>query len=146
MEQRLYDLTEQLTLVLKTKHTDKLPEAVKRTMYARFFVYNLNKGGFAQFLFNAAGRYLPETETLLLDAKATVTHGFYVKAITLCTSNVPLYNAFLESDYISENELKNELHILSLEYFQSGTSFLEEAKVFMEETLTEAEQWLTFPA
>lgn len=126
-EQSLYATADKLRTYMQTRKPEKVPEEFNQLMLADFFVYNLNQGGFAQLLYNSGGQYLAEMEDLLLASEAPVTHSFYLRAIECCTKDIPRYHAFLESDYMSDNELKNELQLISIEYFQSGTAFMQEA-------------------
>jgi hypothetical protein len=140
-EQQLYDLADKMRQLMQTQRPAKVPEQVNTLMLADFFTYNLTQGGFSQLLFNSGGQYLAEMEDMLLASHARATHDFYIQAIQLCTSDIPRFHAFLESDFTSENELKNQLHLISLAYFKCGVSFVEEAKEYLTETMRSVETW-----
>ncbi|UYQ93640.1 hypothetical protein MKQ68_00810 [Chitinophaga horti] len=126
-EQPLYDLADKLRARMQEQRPEKVPEQFNQIMLADFFVYNLHQGGFAQLLYNSGGQYLSEIEDLLLESEAQQTHTFYLRAIERCTGDIPRFHAFLQSDFVSENELKNELQAISIEYFQKGVTFMQEA-------------------
>jgi hypothetical protein len=143
LEQKLHAIADKIRQMMQIQRPAKVPDQINMVILASFFVYNLNQGGFSQLLYNAGGQYLGEMEDILLTSDAKVTHGFYVQAIQRCISDVPLYQTFLNGDYMTENKLKNALHLLSIKYFECNTSFVEEAKVYIDETLTSAERWLS---
>lgn len=142
MADKLTALAEKIRTGLQQHPGARVPEPLNFIMLADFLAYNLRQGGFAQLLYNAGGEYLAEMEDLLLAAAATVTHQFYTEAVLLCTKNIPLYHAFLESDYTTDNALKNELQLLSIRYFQTGAGFTEEAAAYIENAVVIADNWL----
>lgn len=142
MADKLTALAEKIRTGLQQHPGARVPESLNFIMLADFLAYNLRQGGFAQLLYNAGGAYLAEMEEVLLAAAATVTHRFYTDAVLLCTRDIPLYHAFLESDYTSDNALKNELQLLSIRYFQTGADFVAEAEAYIDNAAVTAGQWL----
>lgn len=99
-----------------------------RHLLAIKFNYDVKQGGFAQLLYNMQGNYLADIEDMLLDAKATVAHEYYVRAITMCLESEEDYDRFLASAYTEANELKHRLQRLSIEYLLRGKDFVDEAE------------------
>ena len=97
-------------------------------LLAAKFNYDVKQGGFAQLIYNMQGNYLADIEDMLVDAKATVAHTYYVRAIHLCLERQEDYGRFLESTYTEANELKHCLQLLSIEYLQQGKDFADEAE------------------
>jgi len=95
------------------------------------FNYDVNQGGFSQFVYNMRGNFLAETEEMLKAAGARVAHGFYVRAVSLCLADTQEYSRFIESDYRDANAVKESLQLLSIEYLQQPTDFETEAAEFL---------------
>lgn len=102
-----------------------------RNLLAAKFNDDVRQGGFAQLIYNMQGNYLADIEDMLLDAKATVAHTYYVRAIHMCLESQEDYGRFLESAYGEANELKHRLQLLSIEYLQQGKDFADEAEGFL---------------
>lgn len=109
------------------------PEAeppLPNLLAARFW-YDISQGGFSQLLFNLQGEYLHETEDMLIAAQASCAHAFFVRAIRICSSNLDVYQRFLASDYLTNNDVKHELQRLSIEYFALGIDFVDEIAAYV---------------
>ena len=94
---------------------------------ARYFRTQVENGGFAQLLFNLNGDHLAEIGDLLHRAGATVAVRHYEQAIHACLDDEPAYQAFLASDFVSENPLKSTLQRISIDYFATKVPFDREA-------------------
>lgn len=100
-------------------------------LLAAKFNYDVTQGGFSQLLFNLQGQYLRETEDMLVAAEACVAHAFFVRAIRICVASPKEYQRFLASGYTTDNDVKQELQMLSVEYFSSGVEFSDEIASFV---------------
>ena len=94
---------------------------------ARYFRTQVENGGFAQLLFNLQGDHLAEIGDLLHRAGATVAARHYEQAIYACLDDESAYQAFLASDFVSDNPLKSTLQRISIDYFATNVSFDREA-------------------
>ena len=94
---------------------------------ARYFRDQVENGGFAQLLFNLQGEYLAEIGELLDRAGASVAALHYEQAIVACLADETAYQAFLASDFVSDNPLKSMLQRCSIDYFAAGVPFDREA-------------------
>lgn len=108
---------------------------------AGYFDYNVKKGGFAQLLFNLKGEYLSEIEQMLMEINAPAALEFYLKALKICLGNKTEYQRFLSGTYIEKNEIKDDLHLLSLEYYKKTIEFSDEAKQYLSENHHVLEQY-----
>jgi hypothetical protein len=111
---------------------DPAMEAPLPHLLAAKFNYDVTQGGFSQLFFNLQGQYLSETEDMLIAAEAHVAHTFFVRAVEVCLANREEYQRFLASDYLSNNDVKDKLHGVTIEYFNSGTDFSDEIAAFVE--------------
>lgn len=123
-------------------HTTDYPQSVLFVLLADLFHYHVTQGGFAQLIYNLKGAYLAEIEEMLLAAGATTAHTYYVQAIKKCLEDDTHYQRFLESPYVDENNLKNELHAISIAYFKAGKSFMEESCAFINVSAAAVNGWL----
>ena len=91
------------------------------------FDYDVERGGFAQLLFNLQGEHLEQFAETLDRAGAEVAARYYERAIRVCLDDEPSYQAFIHSDYVTDNAVKFALQSLSIEYFRTGVTFDREA-------------------
>ena len=91
------------------------------------FEYDVERGGFAQLLFNLKGDGLEEFGAMLARAGAVVAARHYERAILACLDDEPAYQAFIDGDYVTDNAVKFALQALSVEYLRTGVSFDREA-------------------
>lgn len=141
-ESELTHLAESIRHRVQELGGERPPTAVLRVSLSDYFRYNVHKGGFAQLIFNLQGEYLPEIEEMLLDAPAPVAHTYYVKAIEVCLADQSSYHAFLASDYISSNSIKDALHGVTFEYYEKGVGFLSEINPFLRVQRSVVKDWL----
>ena len=118
------------------------PEPILEVLLAQFFSYNITKGGFAQLIYSAQGEHLQAIEQMLIAANATIAGQFYERAINLCIANPNLYEEFLSHKFTTENELKNSLHRLSIEYFREKRDFEQEADLFIKSSSQLIDTWV----
>src|SRR5437763_1051715 len=95
------------------------------------FNYDVKQGGFSQLLYNMRGNFLAQIEDMLITANAAVAHDYYVRAVTICLENKEEYFRFLSSNYTDNNDVKQSLQLLSVEYLQKRIDFADEAAVFL---------------
>lgn len=107
------------------------PAVLQRLLAARFS-YHVQKGGFAQLLFNTKGTFLREIEQMLVSLGATRAQDAYVAAIDLAVADVDRWERFRSSNYVSDEGLRPLLTTLSLGYFRGGPSFEEEIAATLE--------------
>ncbi len=100
-------------------------------LLAARFDHDLRQGGFAQFFYNMNGNFLADVEDMLIQFNAIVAHEFFVQAVKACIANKAEYESFLQSDYLSENSLKNELHAISLDYLACHVDFSFEVRDYI---------------
>lgn len=100
---------------------------------AGYFDYNVRKGGFAQLLFNLKGEYLSDIEQMLREINAPEALNFYLKALEICLENITEYRRFIGSNYLEKNETKDNLHLLSLDYFKKPSEFSDEINPYLSE-------------
>lgn len=141
------DLLAQLTRVIEEtlQHADsseRPPPRVFMVYLASFFQSNVDQGGFAQLFYNAKGENLAEIDDMLATAGASVAHQSYQQAVELCLDSLESYQEFLRSDFLSQSDLKNALHAVSIEYFRQGSSFLAEAADFIEASREPVDAWV----
>lgn len=120
---------------------DRPPARVFAVYLASFFQSNLDQGGFAQLLYNARGENLAEMNDMLYLASATHALESYLQAVSLCLDDLEGYQAFLASDFVSPSDVKNGLHLVSIEYFQKNSSFLAEAAAFVDQSEPIVRAW-----
>lgn len=123
-------------------HTTNYPQTVQFVLLADLFNYHVTQGGFAQLIYNLQGAYLAETEEMLLAAGAATAHSYYVQSIEKCLQDDAHYQQFLGSPYTNEHPLKNELHAISIAYFKTGKSFIEEICPFISSSEAAVNGWL----
>src|SRR5690606_5910383 len=103
------------------------------------FYYDVNKGGFAQFVYNANGVYLPEMAKVLEIIGASYTKAHFDRVIRLCLDRNDEYQEFISGDFSNDNDFKDALHLLSLEYLQSDTRLESEAEIAISEIIKQCE-------
>jgi hypothetical protein len=118
------------------------PDEVRAVSVADFFRYNVDQGGFAQLLYNLRGECLAEVEDTLRAAGARRAAEFYARAVKACLADAGAYREFLASDYVTDSDLKDALHGLSVEYLRGRPGFVEEAEAFVEAARGIVERWL----
>ena len=91
------------------------------------FDYDVERGGFAQLLFNLRGEHLQQFAEMLDRAGAEVAARYYERALLICLDDEPAYQAFINGDYVTDNAIKFALQSLSVEYFHTGIPFDREA-------------------
>lgn len=123
-------------------HTTQYPQPVLFILLADLFNYQVTQGGFAQLIYNTKGAYLKEIEGMLLAANATTAHTYYIQAIEKCLEKEAEYQKFLDSPYTDANNLKNLLHLISVDYFKTGKPFLEECQSFIYNSEDAVNKWL----
>lgn len=106
-------------------------------LLADYFNYNLTKGGFAQLLYNLKGEYIEEIEELLSRMNAKTALSFYKKAIFLCLEKQEEYQQFISDNYLENNVVKNDLHMISVEYFNQKIDLEEEIAEFISSNYSE---------
>ena len=90
------------------------------------FYYDIQHGGFAQFVYNANGVYLPEMADVLSSVKADQSNIFLDQVINLCIDKNDQYQAFLTSDF-EDSSFKSELQKITQAYFDTGSTLEVEA-------------------
>lgn len=83
--------------------------------------YDFREGGFAQFVYNANGIYLPEMAEVLTHVGAAGTNGYLDRVISHCIENNDGYNEFLQGDF-SDCPFKDGLNSLSEEFNDSDAA------------------------
>ena len=109
---------------------------------AAFLARNLRQGGFAQLIFNAQGQYLGEMAKMLQNMNASNTLHFYEQAVRVCLADKAGYQSFLSSDYVGALAVKNPLHEVSMDYYESSPQFAQEAWPSLSKTCVTATQSL----
>ena len=94
---------------------------------ASCFDYDVERGGFAQLLFNLKGEHLQQFAEMLQRAGAEVAARYYERALLVCLDDELAYQAFINGDYVTDNAVKFALQALSVEYLRSGVPFHLEA-------------------
>lgn len=138
----LYKMAEAIRAAVQARGGERPPPAVYSISLAKYFDYNLSKGGFAQLLYNLQGQHLDEIEQMLMDADAAVALDYYGRALRECLNDSDGYQAFLAGDYVSDSALKDALHLLSFEYFNRGVEFSSEVQDFVQRSRAAVEAWL----
>ena len=98
---------------------------------ARYFRYHVERGGFAQLLFNLGGDHLQDIAGMLERSGAEVAARYYERALLACLDDEEAYQSFLAGDFIGENALKSTLQLLSVDYFRVGKPFGREAAAWL---------------
>ena len=119
-----------------------MPAELTDVVLAAFLARNLRQGGFAQLIFNAQGQYLGEMAQMLQNFKASNTLAFYEQAVRICLADKAGYQSFLASDYVGALAVKNPLHEVSLDYYESSPQFAQEAWPSLSKACAVATQWL----
>ena len=119
-----------------------MPAELTDVVLAAFLARNLRQGGFAQLIFNAQGQYLGEMAQMLQNFNASNTLAFYEQAVRICLADKAGYQSFLASDYVEALAVKNPLHEVSLDYYESSPQFAQEAWPSLRQACAIAEQWL----
>ncbi|CAA0091148.1 Uncharacterised protein [BD1-7 clade bacterium] len=86
-----------------------------RLILASIFYTDVESGGFAKFVYNANGVYLPEMVDVLTAIGAENTNSHLDVVLNYCVSHHDEYVAFLEGDF-SESPFKTKLDTLSEAY------------------------------
>ena len=118
------------------------PAEATDVVLAAFLARNLQRGGFAQLVFNAQGQYLGEMAQMLKNFNASNTLNFYEQAIRICRADKAGYQSFLSSDYVGALAVKNPLHEISLDYYESSPQFAQEAWPSLRKACAVAQHWL----
>ncbi|RNF83243.1 DMP19 family protein [Montanilutibacter psychrotolerans] len=142
----LAELAEQIHLAIQERGGERPPLDVEFVSLAGYFSVEVTKGGFAQLLYNLQGEYLGEIEQMLVAAPAPVAHAHYAQAIRACLDVTEDYQAFLASDYLEPNALRDTLHGISVAYFSTRVEFLSEMQDFIQRTLGAVHEWVQAPA
>jgi len=90
------------------------------------FQYDMQEGGFPQFVYNANGVYLPEMADVLRHVGASQTNAYLDKVISLCVDKNEDYQEFLVGAF-EDTPFKAELQALSQQYSDSEHSLQSEA-------------------
>ncbi|ROR97983.1 uncharacterized protein DUF4375 [Sinobacterium caligoides] len=91
------------------------------------FCYDVQEGGFAQFVYNSNGVYLVEVAQALEAVEADNTGLFLERVINLCLDEDKLYKKFLASDG-SDGFFKRKLDKISEEYLRCDEPLIVEAE------------------
>ena len=118
------------------------PVEATDVVLAAFLARNLRQGGFAQLIFNAQGQYLGEMAKMLQNMNASNTLHFYEQAVRVCLADKAGYQSFLSSDYVGALAVKNPLHEVSMDYYESSPQFAQEAWPSLSKACVTATQWL----
>ena len=140
--EQLYVLAEAIRAAVQARGGERPPPAVFSISLAKYFDYNLSKGGFGQLLYNLQGQHLDEIEQLLMDADAKVALGYYLRALRACLDDGDGYQAFLAGDFRSDSSIKDALQLISFEYFEKSVEFSSEVGDFVERWRPTVEAWL----
>jgi len=111
-------------------------------LLAHFFFEQVERGGFAQLIYNAQGENLQQIEQMLRDAPAPEALRFFVQAIRMCFEDKLTYHQFISNPYMDHNDLKERLHMLSMQYAFNATWFDEEAEQFLQATPARVAAWM----
>ena len=90
------------------------------------FYYDLKQGGFAQFVYNANGVYLPEMADVLSHVKAHQSNAFLDQVISLCIDKNDQYQQFLIGDF-EESPFKSQLQEITQAYIDANSPLEVEA-------------------
>lgn len=94
------------------------------------FVYDVEKGGFAQFVYNCQGLYLGETLELFRKFNAHHTVKHLEEVVQHCLTYEDEYHTFLSIDFGS-CDFKNSLHAISIRYLKSDQLLEHELKSYI---------------
>ena len=84
------------------------------------FYYDIKQGGFAQFVYNANGIYLPEMAEVLSAVKADQSNAFLDQVMNLCIDKNDQYLQFLSGDF-EDSPFKSELQQITQAYVDAGS-------------------------
>lgn len=101
------------------------------------FYYDIKQGGFAQFVYNANGVYLPEMAEVLSYVKAHQSNAFLDQVINLCVDKNDQYQQFLSGDF-EDSPFKSELQLITQAYLESDSPLQVEAAEFMTKLIKRA--------
>lgn len=141
----LEKLASQIQATSQERGEQRPPGPVLSVSLAQYFSYNIAKGGFAQLLYNLRGQYLAEIEQMLIDAPAPVAHSYYVKAIRECLAEKEVYKVFLKNDFVEPSSIKDSLHSISINYFNTNVEFLSEIQEFVLRSQRIVREWASDP-
>jgi hypothetical protein len=91
------------------------------------FSYNVVEGGFAKLIYYLQGEYLEEMGHVLHEINARYSEKMLNKAVVLCVDNLGEYHPFMENDF-SDCEFKKKLDAISLDYFGSNKTLVNQSK------------------
>ena len=103
------------------------------------FYYDMKQGGFAQFVYNANGMYLPEMAEVLAHVKAHQSNAFLDKVMNLCVDKNDDYHAFLNGEF-EDSPFKSELQAITQAYLDCESPLEVEAAEVITKLILRAER------
>ncbi|CAA0107473.1 Uncharacterised protein [BD1-7 clade bacterium] len=108
-----------------------------RLILASIFYADVKSGGFAKFVYNANGVYLPEMVDVLTAIGAENTNSHLDAVLNYCVSHHDDYVAFLEGDF-TDSSFKEKLNALTESYEASEAHMEIEAADTLQKLLDHA--------
>ncbi|MFE3024442.1 DMP19 family protein [Nocardia tengchongensis] len=106
-------------------------ELAELVFLAAYFDYQVKNGGFGQLIHNLGGDHLERCDGMLSAVGAPIALSFYFRAVTRCAQDLEDYNTFM-ADFTAPTELRDDLAMITFEYFRADTSFDDEIVGFLD--------------